>query len=92
MIQVRDRSRVSSSSLRQLEFVPPGEIDKAITEAIARSVAISSEEVSRCVADALGFSATSAQLRAVVGERVHHLVSESSILAAEGLLRLRNSD
>lgn len=91
IVQVRDRSRVASSSLRQPEFLPPAEIDRAIAEAISRSVAISEEEVARSVAEAFGFSATSAQLKAVVGDRIRHLVTASSITVVEGLLRLRES-
>lgn len=92
VVQVRDRSRVASSSLRQPEFLPPAEIDRAIAEAISRSVAISVDEVARSVAEAFGFSVTSAQLRAVVGDRIDHLVAASSITVADGLLRLRESN
>jgi hypothetical protein len=89
IVQVRDRSSVTSSTLRQPEFLPPAEIDIAIAEAISRSVAISAEEVARSVSEAFGFSATSAQLKAVVGDRIHHLVAASTITTVGGLLRLR---
>jgi hypothetical protein len=86
--QVRDRSSVGSASLRQPEYLPPAEIDQAIIEAISRSVAVDNEEVARGVAEALGFAATSAQLRAVVGERARHLVAAATITETHGLLRL----
>jgi very-short-patch-repair endonuclease len=87
-VQVRDRSSVGSASLRQPELLPPAEIDQAIIEAISRSVAVDNEEVARGVAEALGFSATSAQLRAVVGERARRLVAAATITETHGLLRL----
>lgn len=86
--QVRDRSSVGSASLRQPEYLPPAEIDQAIIEAISRSVAVDNEEVARGVAEALGFAATSAQLRAVVAERARHLVAAATITETHGLLRL----
>jgi very-short-patch-repair endonuclease len=91
IVQVRDRSSVGSSSLRQPEFLPPVEIDRAIVDSISRNVAIDDEEVARCVAESLGFSATSAQLRTLVSERVRHLVASASITAMDGVLRVSNS-
>ena len=82
------KSSVGSASLRQPELLPPAEIDQAIIEAISRSVAVDNEEVARGVAEALGFSATSAQLRAVVGERARRLVAAATITETHGLLRL----
>jgi hypothetical protein len=90
VVQVRDRRGVVSSSLRQPEFLPPAEIDRAIVEIISRSAAIGSEEVAPGVAEALGFSATSAQLRALVDDRVQHLVAAEAITTTDGFLRLRS--
>jgi very-short-patch-repair endonuclease len=90
MVEVRDRRSVASSSLRHPDFLPPAEIDRAIVEVISRSAAIGNEEVAPSVAEALGFSATSAQLRALIGDRVQHLVAAAAITATDGLLRLRN--
>jgi hypothetical protein len=89
-VHVRDRSTVSSSALRQPELLPPAEVDLAIVQAVARSVAIGRDEVAGCVGTALGFAATSAQLRALVGERVNHLLSAGQITDHDDLLRLRS--
>lgn len=87
-VRVRDRSGVVSSTLRQTEFLPPSEVDCAILEAISRSVAIGSAEVAPTVAEAFGFSTTSAQLRALVGERLAYLLANIRITEQDGLLRV----
>jgi very-short-patch-repair endonuclease len=86
-VRVRDRSAVESTTLRQPANLPPAEIDLAIVEAVERSIAISPDEAARAVAEALGFAALSAQLRAVVLERVRELVSETTLSEKDGLLR-----
>src|SRR5260370_29856308 len=62
-IQVRDRSAVLSSSLRNPESLPPSEIDEAIRQVIDRSVAIGPEELAKGISDALGFGSTTALLK-----------------------------
>ena len=74
----------------QGEIVPPAEIDRAIVEIIFRSVAIGNEDVAPGVAESLGFSATSAQLRALVDNRIQHLVTAEAITKTDGFLRLRS--
>ena len=91
VVQVRDRSRVSSTSLRQPDYLPPTEIDEAIKQTIARSVAITPDEVARGVAEALGFNATSAPLKGVVLERVKSLIQVDVVNEVDGLLRLASA-
>jgi hypothetical protein len=91
-VRVRDRSDVVSSTLRQTEFLPPSEVDCAVLEAISRSVAIVGDEIAPVVAEAFGFSATSAQLRALVNERVAHLLTNARVTEQDGLLRVNKSE
>ena len=92
VVQVRDRSRVSSISLRQTDYLPPAEIDVAILQSVERSVAITADEAARAVAEAFGFAAMSSQLRSTVLDRVQHLVAVAQISEKEGLLRLPSDD
>jgi len=87
IVRVRDRGAVQSTTLRQPSNLPPAEIDLAIFGAVERSIAISPDEAARAVAEALGFAALSAQLRAIVLERIRHLVSASALGEKDGLLR-----
>lgn len=86
-VRVRERSAVDSTSLRQPANLPPAELDLAILEAVERSIAISADEAARAVAEALGFAALSAQLKAVVLDRVGQLVSQKTLSEKDGLLR-----
>lgn len=87
VVKVRDRSGVSSASLRQLDFLPPQEIDAALLDAVSRNIAITVEEAARAVSEALGFSATSSQLRALVEARAQQLASSAAIGLVDGVLR-----
>ena len=63
---VRDRSNVLTQSLRKPEMLPPAEIRAAAIQVIRGHLGASAEEVVIHSSRALGFQATSAQLRAVI--------------------------
>jgi hypothetical protein len=89
---VRDRSEVSSSTLRQPHYLPPAEVDVAVLEAVGRNVAIDKEEVALSVARTFGFAATSPQLKALVDDRTAHLLATAQLADEGGMLRLRRDD
>lgn len=89
-VRVRDRSGALSASLRQLDFLPPQEVDMAIVEAVNRNIALTVEDAARAVAEALGLSAASPQMKALVAARADYLATTSSIGMAEGMLRRKD--
>jgi hypothetical protein len=91
-VLVRDRSAVSSTSLRQPDYIPTMEFDEAIRLTVTRSVAIAVDEIARGVAEALGFGSTTGSLKAAVLERIGVLTAEGVLIEVEGLLRLQAVD
>jgi hypothetical protein len=90
-IQVRDRSAVLSSSLRNPESLPPSEIDEAIRQIIDLSVAIGPDELAKGLSDALGFGSTTALLKAAVLDRAKALISAGEVIELGGLFKLNTS-
>lgn len=88
-VRVRNRSGVASASLRSPDYLPPAEINEAIRQAIARSVALTFDELARDVADALGFGATTALLKSTISVQVKALGRAGVISEIDGILRLR---
>ena len=59
---VRDRSGVTLAQLRQVEMLPPTEIDVALLSAVERNIAIGARDATREIARMLGFGRTPAGL------------------------------
>lgn len=87
-VQVRDRRAVTSTTLRNPEYLPPSEIAQAIREVVTRSVAVAPDDLAKGVAEALGYGTTTAQLKAVVFSALDELQAAGSIRQDSGLLRL----
>ena len=81
--RVRDRSDVGSLGLRRPEYLPPSEIDEAVRQVVRGSYGASQEEITQAVSRALGFRATSGQLRSVLESRVGALLSDG-VLRRDG--------
>lgn len=87
-LRVRSRAEVASTSLRNPEGLPPEEINEAIQRVIRQSVAISSDELARGVADAFGFSMTTSNLKLTILAQAETLVEAGMISESSGLFRL----
>jgi hypothetical protein len=74
--QVRDRSEVASLGLRRPEYLPPSEIETAVRHVVRGSYGVTQDEVIQATSRALGFRATSGQLRAVIQDRIGHMLSD----------------
>jgi hypothetical protein len=74
--QVRDRSEVASLGLRRPEYLPPSEIETAVRHVVRGSYGVTQDEVIQATSRALGFRATSGQLRAVIQDRIGQMLSD----------------
>jgi hypothetical protein len=83
---VRDRSQVSSQSLRKADMIPPAEIRAAITRIIDAHHGATHDEVVTAVARALGFAATSAQLRSAIECELATVLNRGELVGREGRL------
>lgn len=87
-VAVRDRSAAASPSLRKPEMLPPSEIRRAILSLIEVNFGATSEEVALYVSRALGFKATSAQLRDVIEKQISVLFSTGTLRITDGVLSI----
>lgn len=85
-ITVRDRSLAGSGTLRRPDMLPPTELRAAIQEVVTGSFGASAEEIVPAVARMLGFKATSAQLREVIGAQIEELTRDGRLTAQGSLL------
>ncbi|WP_041358227.1 DUF3320 domain-containing protein [Methylorubrum extorquens] len=87
-VTVRDRSLAGSGTLRRPEMLPPTELRAAIQEVVTGSFGASAEEIVPAVARMLGFKATSAQLRDVIGAQIEGLTQDCTLTAQGSLLTM----
>ncbi|MCJ2020000.1 MULTISPECIES: hypothetical protein [unclassified Methylobacterium] len=85
-ITVRDRSLAGSGTLRRPDMLPPTELRAAIQEVVTGSFGASAEEIVPAVARMLGFKATSAQLREVIGAQIEELTRDGRLTVQGSLL------
>lgn len=85
-IVVRDRSQVVSPSLRKPDMLAPAEIDQALLEIVNANFGAGRDDLIQEASRALGYSATSAQLKGVLGERVARLLKEGQLIERGELL------
>ena len=88
VVAVRDRSNVSSSTLRRVNMLPPQEVRAAIVEAAERNIGITVSDCAVEVARAFGFKSTSADMRACVAKNSELLVGQGRLLLLEEQLRV----
>lgn len=87
-VVVRDRSGVSSGTLRKPEMLPPIEIEKAIVQIVQANYGASQLELVQSISRMFGFAATSAQLRGVLSAVIEQLISDGSLVNRGGILVL----
>jgi very-short-patch-repair endonuclease len=85
-VSIRDRSQVRSPTLRKPEMLPPAEIDKAILEIVTENYGATQAQLIQAVSRALGFSATSSQLKEVIAYRISSNVVTGKLVAKDDLL------
>jgi len=88
-VQLRDRSAVSSTSLRKPECLPPQEIKKAILVLIETNFGASRSQLPIEVGRLFGFKATSAQLRDVIEPQIQVLLTAGKLQEIGDQLTLR---
>ncbi|WP_217433665.1 DUF3320 domain-containing protein [Caulobacter sp. S45] len=84
--RVRDRSTARSTTLRRPESLPPEEISKALRICVGRSFGATEEQAVQAVSRALGFKATSAQLRDVIAAVLERDVASGALQRRESLI------
>lgn len=84
--RVRDRSGVSSSSLRKPEMLPPAETEATVLQVVTTSLGASVEEVVLSGSRLLGFKATSALLRQLIQHSVDALLAKGTLTIQGKLL------
>ena len=85
---VRDRSKVTSLSLRKTKLLPPVECRGVILQVVERSNAIGSEDCAIEIARQLGFRTSRDKLRAYVQDQIDVLLRSGELVEADGHLRL----
>jgi very-short-patch-repair endonuclease len=85
-IILRDRSQVTSQSLRRIELIPPMEIDQGLKDIIIASLGATSDQAVNAVSRALGFKSTSSQLRDTIEQRIEVLKGEGGLVESNGML------
>jgi hypothetical protein len=73
-------------TLRKPETLPPTEIDQIILTIIDANFGAGRDALIQAASRALEFASTSAQLRAVLNDRVDELVSDRALTEKGGLL------
>jgi hypothetical protein len=83
---VRDRSEVASPTLRRPDYLPPQEIEAAIVEIVSSNLGATVGELVVRVSRQLGYRSASAQLRAVIEDRVENVVRSGKAKESNGLI------
>jgi very-short-patch-repair endonuclease len=89
-ITLRDRSGVTSLSLRRIEMLPPMEIDEGLITVIRTSLGATVDQAVNAVARGLGFKSTSSQLKELVESRIVLLQEKGSLIDFGGMLTVLN--
>lgn len=82
----RDRSMVTSLSLRKPEALPPAEIDQMLLTIIDANYGAGRDDLVQAASRAFGFSATSAQLKEVLQAGVSRLEDTGVVTIKGGLI------
>lgn len=83
---VRDRSEVVSPTLRRPDYLPPQEIDVGILDTVSANLGATVGELVLRVSRQLGYRSTSAQLRAVIEDRVASVVKTGKVKEVNGMI------
>lgn len=87
---LRDRSSVVSQGLRRIELIPPMEIDKGLKDIILASHGATNDQAVNAISRALGFKATSNQLRELISRRIDALKDAGELAETNGMIVVRD--
>lgn len=90
VVRVRDRSNVTSANLRKPEYLPPQEIQEAITLVLVENLGGKKEEIPSEVAKKLGFNVVSSQLKEVIKNGLDVLHNNGRLEFKDGIFRSKN--
>lgn len=85
-VRLRDRSAVTSPSLRRIDMIPPMEIDEGLIALVQDSFGATQDEAVNAIARGLGFKATSTQLRDIIVGRIQVLLEAGRLANRDGML------
>ena len=85
-ILVRDRSQVTSPTLRKPEMLPPAEIDEALIRIVDTNFGAARNELVMTASRGFGFAATSAQLRSTIDAGIDRLLATGLLVERDGFL------
>ena len=88
LVVVRNRSKVDSASLRNVEMLPSSEINAAVLEAVRKNIGISVADCATEVARMFGYKSTRADLRQCLERHAQKLVAQGRLTTVDGQLRL----
>ena len=84
---IRDRSEVSSLTLRKPEMLPPSEIKAAAVAFVHRNYGATGEETITGISRLFGFKSTSTQLRQILEMAINDAVEEEKLVRQGDLLK-----
>jgi very-short-patch-repair endonuclease len=84
--RVRDRSVVTSATLRRCEALPPAELERAVLDIVRTHFGAADDQIALAVSRAVGFKSTSAQLRTLIADIVTAAIAKSWIDRKNGVL------
>jgi very-short-patch-repair endonuclease len=90
-VRTRDRSNVSSATLRSPDMLPPVEIEHAMVEIVRANYGAGREELIQAASRGFGFAATSSQLRATLAASIDRLIENGQLSANGDLLTAQPS-
>ena len=85
-VKVRDRGQVGSSTLRRPDYLAPQEVDAGVLAIVNANLGANTAELVQQVSRQLGYRSTSAQLRAVIEDRIDSLVNSGKVRLENGLI------
>ena len=86
VVQVRDRSSVTSNSLKKPENLPPAEVEEAVLLTVREYLGATRSELPQSVLRIMGFRSTSNGLRSVVENAIDRLVRAQRLTEQAGIL------
>ncbi len=87
-VPVRDRSALTSATLKKPEMIPPAEVRQAIVYLVTEQVGLRRDELPPLVARALGFRAASAKLKERIETILNSMLDGGAVVARDEKLFL----
>ncbi len=84
--KIRDRSAVASATLRRCEALPPAELERAVLDIVRTHFGATDDQIGLAVSRAIGFKATSSQLRTIIADAVTAAIGKGWIDRKNGVL------